>query len=343
MSGLLRQGRVAKRPDEAGLVGRPASAGRRGAQVLASWLASPPPDAAVEIAPSRVSAASLTRRGGAVAVQAYAVESLPADAVSPSLAAHNIVNRPAVAAAVRTVLDRLGSRPARVALIIPDVSAKVSLVRFDQIPSRRDDLDQLVRWQVRKSAPFAIDDACVSYTPGARSGTGGELVVVLARRDIVREYEDVCADAGVHAGLVDLATFSVLNLLLAAPNVPDGDWLAVHMRPEYTSIAIVRGSDLIFFRNRPEGDEASLADVVHQTAMYYQDRLSGQGFVRVLLGGSGRAAGAIDQARRSLEERLGSVVDPIDPTAAVTLSDRIGVTADLMDILAPLTGMLLRN
>ena len=311
--------------------------------VLASWLATPPPDAAVEITPARVSAASLGQRRGSPVIQVYAVEALPPNAVTPALASHNIANRAAVAATVRTVLDRLGTRPARIALVIPDASAKVSLVRFEQMPSRRDDLDQLVRWQVRKSAPFAIDDACVTYTPGVRVNGGGELVVVLARRDVVREYEDVCADAGVHAGVVDIATFSVLNLLLAAPHAPQGDWLAVHMRPEYTSIAIVRGRDLIFFRNRPEEEDNTLADVVHQTSMYYQDRLSGQGFVRVLLGGSGRAAGAVDQARRELEDRLGSAVEPIDPTAAVTVSDRIGVTADLMDVLAPLSGILLRD
>jgi len=315
--------------------------------LLASWLASPPPDAAVEIAPERVSAAVLVdrgTRGAGLAVRSFASEPLPPGAVAASLAAHNILDHRAVTAAVRAVLGRLDTRVARVALIIPDVAAKVSLVRFDQVPARRDDLDQLVRWQVRKSAPFAIDDACVSYTSGAR-GAGGaaEFVVVLARRNIVEEYERVCADAGAYAGLVDLATFSVLNLVLASSTVPASDWLAVHMRPEYTSIAIVRGADVIFFRNRPEGDEETLADLVHQTAMYYQDRLSGQGFARVLLGGSGRAPGAVDLARRSLEERLGTVVEPIDPTRVAPLSDRLSVTGDLLDILAPLTGMLLRT
>lgn len=315
--------------------------------LLASWLASPPPDAAVEIAPGRVSAAVLVERGtrgSGLALRSYASEPLPPGAVAASLASHNILDHQAVTAAVRAVLGRLDTRVARVALIIPDVAAKVSLVRFDHVPARRDDLDQLVRWQVRKSAPFAIDDACVSYTPGARAADGSaEFVVVLARRNIVEEYERACADAGAYAGLVDLATFSVLNLVLASSSVPASDWLAVHMRPEYTSIAIVRGADVIFFRNRPEGDEETLADLVHQTAMYYQDRLSGQGFARVLLGGSGRAPGAVDLARRSLEERLGTAVEPIDPTSVAAPSDRTRVTGDLLDILAPLTGMLLRT
>ena len=296
--------------------------------LLATWLASSPPDAAIEIAPERVSAATMASRGTSLNVQSHATEALPAGAVVASLSAHNIVDPTAVTTAVRTVLGRLDARVSRVALIIPDVSAKVSLVRFDQIPARRDDLDQLVRWQVRKSAPFPIDDACVSYTKGASGPDGsGEFVVVLARRDIIEEYERVCAGAGVYAGLVDLATFSALNSVLASATPPPGDWLAVHMRPGYTSIAIVRGDDVIFFRNRPEGEDQSLTDLVHQTAMYYQDRLAGQGFARVALGGSGRAPGALDTVRRELEDRLGTRVEALGPS----------------DVLTPLLGMLLRT
>jgi Tfp pilus assembly PilM family ATPase len=296
--------------------------------LLASWLASSPPDAAVEIAPERVSAATMSGRGAGLHVQSHAVEPLPPGAVVASLGAHNIHDRAAVTGAVRSVLSRLGGRISRVALIIPDVSLKVSLIRFDHVPAQRDDLDQLVRWQVRKSAPFPIDDACVSYTRGARLTSGGaEFVVAVARRDIIEEYEQACAAAGVYAGLVDSTTFSALNYVMASSNAPADDWLAVHMRPGYTSIAIVRGEDLIFFRNRPEDDEESLTDLVHQTAMYYQDRLAGQGFSRVLLGGEGRVPGAVDLARRGLEERLGGKVDSLGPS----------------DVLTPLTGMLLRT
>ena len=315
--------------------------------LLASWLASPPPDAAVEIAPTHVSAATVASRGSSgagVAVRTYAVEALAPGAVTASIGAHNIVDRPAVTAAVRTVLDRLETRTARVALVIPDLAAKVSLIRFDDVPARRDDLDQLVRWQVRKSAPFPIDDACVTYSPGARGADGGaEFVVALARRDIVEEYEGVCTDAGTYAGLVDLSTFSLLNLVLGSPSTSTSDCLAVHVRPEYTSIAIVRGGDVVFFRNRPEGGDETLADLVHQTAMYYQDRLSGEGFTRVLLGGNGREPGAVDLARHNLEERLGGPVEPIDSSIVEGVSARIGTSGAVADLLAPLAGILMRT
>jgi type IV pilus assembly protein PilM len=311
--------------------------------LLSSWLTSPPPDAAVEISPERVAVATMAGRGNDLVVHGYASEPLPTGAVVPSLTAHNIVDRPRVVTAMRAAFDRLGSRPRRVALVIPDLAARVSLLRFDRVPARREDLEQLVRWQLKKSAPFPIDDACVTYSPGGQRDGGQEFLVAMARHEIVREYEGVCDEAGTYAGLVDLATVSVLNLFLSSREVPQGDWLVVHMQPEYTTLAILRRQDVIFYRSRPEGDDDSLTDLVHQTAMYYQDRLSGQGFEHVLLGGSGRVPGSLQSATRSLEERLGATVEPIDPTRIASLRDRITVSPDLMDLLAPLVGMLVRT
>ncbi|HEY3161674.1 MAG TPA: pilus assembly protein PilM [Vicinamibacterales bacterium] len=311
--------------------------------LFSSWIASPPPDAAIEIAADRVAVGVVGERSGRLVVQSYAAEALPPGTVVPSLTSSNIHNGGAVVSALRAALDRAGARPRRVALVIPDLAAKVSLVRFDTVPARREDLDQFVRWQVKKASPFPIEEALVTYSHGARGSDGGaEFLVVTARRDAIAEYEAVCDELKMYAGLVDLATLSVVNLFLGGPDAPSGDWLLVHLRSDYTSIVIMRGEHVIFFRNRPEGDEASIADLVHQTAMYYQDRLSGQRFSRVLLGGSGGVTGA-EAARRSLEDRLGASVEPVDPTRFAALTDRISATPDLMDVLGPLVGMAVRT
>ena len=309
---------------------------------LLSWLASAPPDAAIEIAPDAVSIAALGSRGTEAVVQAYGSAELPPGAVTPALVGHNIVDRGAVVEALRTACDRAGHRPGRAALIIPDVAARVALVRFDQIPPRRDDLDQLIKWQMKKSLPFSPDDASIAHSPGVRSAGGAEFVVVAARKDVVAEYEGVCDAVGIHAGLVDLATLSVVNLYLSG-STPAGDWLVVHIRPEFTSIAIMRGTDLIFFRTRAEGDPEPLADVVHQTAMYYQDRLSGHGLARVFAGGRSRLPGGVEAACKEIEARLSTVVETFDPTTMVPLVDRISVTPRQGAALAPLVGMLLRS
>jgi type IV pilus assembly protein PilM len=310
---------------------------------LASFLTAAPADAVVEISPEAVSVAALAPRGQESFVQGYAVEALPAGAVVASLTAPNIVDATAVADRLRAAIARLGTRPRRVALLIPDTAGRISLVRFEQVPARHDDLEQLVRWQVKKAAPFSIDDAVLTYMPAGPAPEGGtEFLVLVARRDIVRGYESVCEALDLHPGLVDLATLGVVNLCLAAATNKDGDWLLVHVRPEYTSVAIVRGGAVIFFRSLSADDGDTLVDVVHQTMMYYQDRLKGTGFARVLLTGVGRTTSAVEEVRTSLESRLGVAVQRVDASRIATFADRIAAAPDLLAWLAPLIGTWMR-
>jgi type IV pilus assembly protein PilM len=295
-----------------------------------------------------VSAATVGVRDSRLSVTAHATEPLPAGAVLPSLNATNIADPKTVASALRRVFERMGTRPNRVALAIPDSVAKVSLLRFEKVPERARDLDELVRWQVRKAAPFRIEDSQISYLPSLKASDGStEFVVVMARRDIVREYEVVCEEAGAQAGVVDLATFNVINAVLAGAQAPTDDWLLVHVTHEDATMAILRGDALVFFRNRIADGEAGLADMVHQTAMYYEDRLSGTGFGRVVLAGGGSPASQggqdADYLRRALEQRLGIKVDTVDPRSAATLMDRITANTELLDALAPLVGLLARE
>ena len=313
--------------------------------ILSSLREATPPTVAVELAPDRVSAASVTLRGGKATVTAHAIEPLSEGAIVPSLTAPNIQDRAAVVGALGRLFDRLGGRPRRIGLVIPDPAAKVSLVRFERVPAKRHDLDQLVRWQVRKSAPFPIEEAQVSYVPGATAADGQEFVVSVARRAIIGEYEGVCAEIGAHPGVVDLSTFNIVNAVLAGGAPPAGDWLLVNVAGDYASIAILRGEHLMFFRNRASGTDGTFADLVHQTAMYYEDRLGGSGFDRVLLAGGSaqRQAVEIADVRRSLEERLTRPVDLVDPRQAASLTDRISASPLLLDALAPLVGILLRG
>jgi len=299
----------------------------------------PAPSAAVEIAANRVSAASVTARAGSVVVNAHAAESLSPGLVTPSLTGRNVSDPAALSAALGRVLERVGS-PRRIGLVLPDPIAKISVLHFDEAPAKVEDLDRLIRFQTRKSAPFSIDDAQVSWSPGGDTN-GRDFVVSIARRDVVREYEEAAAAAGAYAGLVDLATLNVANAVLAG-RAPAGDWLLVHATTAYVSIAILRGPHLVFFRSRGADADDTIAEMVHQTAMYYEDRLRGGGFVRVLI--SGHAGDAADaRMRQSLEARLQAPVEAVDTRGLVTLADRVDASPALVETLAPVVGLLARG
>jgi hypothetical protein len=167
----------------------------------------------------------------------------------------------------------------------------------------------------------------------------------MARRDVVDSYMVACADAGADAGVVDLASLNLINAALASgAGAGAGDWLVVHVAADYATLAIVRERHLIFFRTRQLEGEGDLADVVHQTAMYHEDRLSGLQFARVVLSGAAaRGAAAGERVRRALEERMGVSVDSLDFRGTVALRDRVSAAPELLDTLAPAVGVVLRE
>jgi type IV pilus assembly protein PilM len=314
--------------------------------LFARWLSSPPPSAAIEIAGRRVNAALVAGQGGGRVLAGYASEPLAEGAIQPSLTAPNVHDAPALAAAVKAAVDRLSPRPRRVALVLPDTVAKLSLVRFEKVPAKAQDLDELIRWQIRKAAPFKIEDALISWLPGtAIAGGGREYIVTMARRDIIESYEHACDGAGVHAGIVDFASVNLVNAAMAAYGTGTaGDWLLVHVADDYATLAVVRDGDLIFFRNRATSGEEDLSELVHQTAMYHEDRLGGGAFSRVVLAGaSSRGPEQGERLRRQLEERIGTRVEPFDFRTAVALRDRIVAGPEMLDALAPSIGVILRE
>jgi Tfp pilus assembly PilM family ATPase len=304
------------------------------------------PAAAIDIGGRRISAARVERHGGQLAVTGHATETLPEGALVPSLTGANVRDRDAVMGALTRALEQVG-RPRRVGLIVPDPVVKVSLVKFEQVPAKERELEELLRWQVRKSAPFPLEEAQLSFVPGADADDGHEFVVSCARRDVILEYENLCAAAGAHAGIVDLSTFNVINTVLAShASRSMSDWLLVNVAADWASIAVLRGSNIILFRSRGADGEGTLADLVHQTSMYYEDRLNGSGFRAVMISGTsnfGGSADGVNTLRDDLEGRLGTQVSVVDTRAVATFADRITPSAALIDALAPLVGMLARQ
>ena len=309
---------------------------------LSRLLAAPPPPAAIEIAADRVTGVVLDRGRR---VSAAVSRPLPAGVVAPAANAANVAEPDALRDVVREVREALPGAPRRVALAVPDSAAKVSLLRFEEVPARAADLDRLVRWRARRTAPFRVEDAQVAWAPGAPlDGGGREFLVSLMRRDVVEEYEAACARGGGHAGVVDLASFGLIDGLLAAGGAADGDWLLVHAAGGYRSVAVVRGGCPILFRHRPAAgdDDDDLVDLVHQTTMYYEDRLDGGGYGRVVLAVSmdGATAGDAARLRRLLAEQLDTAVTPI---AAGGPAEPPAAGDPLPDVTAAPAGLLMRE
>ena len=312
-------------------------------KLLRLLLTTPGPAVAVSIAPEQVAAVHLESGRKGPLVRGHARLPLPAGAVTPAVRGANLADPPAVAEAVDGVLERLPRRPRRIALLLPDAAAKVSMVRFASVPARAADLDPMLRWQVRKTVPFNVDEAQMGWIPG-RTTAGGEqeFVAVLAHRAVVEEYEQACTAAGAHAGLVDLVSFSLIDAAVASGDADaTGDWLLVHVGGGSTTLAVVRDRHPLLFRIVADGQP--LGDLVHQTAMYYEDKLAGDGFSHALITGNDGTPQGVEDLRRMIEDRLSIAAEPIAKRLARLLPEQDGLDAAALDGLAAPLGLLLRK
>lgn len=274
------------------------------------------PEWAISITAASVHLARVSWASATPTLLAEASDALPAGAVTPSLLAPNMPDVGAVGQVIKRLASQTGGGRRRVALVLPDAVAKVSLIRLEQVPARETELVEIIRWQLRKSLPFPVEQAVVSIADQGTASTAGEFLVAAARADVVQQYEQACAMGDLEVGLIDLESLSLLHRASHESGVPDGDWFFVRVDQRDVTLMLGRGPAVAFHRHRADEAEGSVADLIHQTAMFYEDRFKGSGFSRVWLAAAPDVSAA-DEAQRDLQARYGSVVQlsPARPAA----------------------------
>jgi type IV pilus assembly protein PilM len=235
------------------------------------WLnAMPHPSLVVEIARTHVAAARWgTRRGH---LDSVAIEPLPAGSVMASPVETNVRGPDAVRSALERVFASVPVLGTPLALLIPDPVVRVFMLPFDTLPRRADEAVPLLRWRLKKSVPFDMEDTIVSWM--RQSGREGNLEVVtaVARRQIIREYEVIVESLGANAAVVLSSTLAALPLIEER-----GATLLVRMCGRTMSTVIVHGSNLCVYRATEMAAEAerlepqAMLDEIFPAIAYYQD------------------------------------------------------------------------
>ena len=238
------------------------------------WLtALPHPSLVVEIAAEHVAAARWGKVRGNL--ESFAVEPLPFGAVVPSPVEPNIAQPDEVRSALRKVFSRVSATPG-LALLIPDPVVRVFILPFENLPRRSDEAMPLLRWRLKKSVPFDVDETVVSWMRQSGREGGLEVVTAVARQRIVREYEEIVKSLGSSAGIVLSSTVATLPLLEER-----GATLLVRMCGKALTTVIVQGSSLCVYRSSDMAagsatlDPQSMLDEIFPAIAYFQDTWNG--------------------------------------------------------------------
>ncbi len=91
----------------------------------------------------------------------------------------NLLSADVVSQTIQRVAPANGGKKRPAAVILPDNAVRVSLLDFDSFPSSPEEQLALVRFRVKKTVPFDIESAAVSYY--VQPGTGGKRKPTLSR------------------------------------------------------------------------------------------------------------------------------------------------------------------
>jgi len=142
---------------------------------------------------------------------------------------------------------------------------------FDAFPSDPQEQLALLRFRMKKSVPFDVDSAAVSFAQQTRGKLDKvEVLTAVMASEIVGQYEALFRAAGFHPGHITTSSLAALNLI-----DPDGIALLVKLSGRILSVLVLDGSTIKLARC-VELDEASpegIESVLHPTIAYVEDEL----------------------------------------------------------------------
>jgi len=220
---------------------------------------------ACEISSDRVVAAQAGE--GLGSIRGCTIRALAPGVLTPTLTATNVGDRDALVTAVSDVLDGVGTKERDIIAVIPDAACRIALLDFDSLPDKSQDADAVVRFRLKKSLPFDVERARLSYDVRANNGNV-QVVAVVAVPSIVEEYESVLRSAGFSPGVVIPSTLAALQIVHGSRPT-----LVLKIASNSVSLAILYEDALRLFRTL-EGEPANpaqLAEDIYPSFVFFED------------------------------------------------------------------------
>jgi type IV pilus assembly protein PilM len=226
------------------------------------------PKVACEIAADRILAGRLIDNGSGLEI--CAARELAPGSVVPDLVESNLRQRNAVKSGVEEVLAGVAGRSRDVIAIVPDAAVRIMLVEFDTLPSDEEEAMGVVRFRLKKSLPFDVDKANVSYH-AQKVGEEVKVIAAVAMSSVLDEYEALFREVGFSPGVV-------LPSTLAALGAADGKkpTMVIKVDAHTTSLAILNDDQLQLFRTLENARGVTisgeqLAEEVYPSLVFFQD------------------------------------------------------------------------
>lgn len=139
----------------------------------------------------------------------YRIVDLPEGLIRPSPVEPNISDPAALAAQIRPLIGSEKKKGTPVALVLPDLCVRATLLEVDALPSRPSERDALIRWRLEKESAFPLSGAkVVTQLFAPRT-----VLALAVRETVLRQYEAVCEEVGLYPAVVEAAGFRLWSAI----------------------------------------------------------------------------------------------------------------------------------
>ncbi len=227
--------------------------------------------------------AAVRSEGTPSAIGATHSRALAAGVVTPALTTQNVQEPEALRDAIEQALSAVGGRGQDVIAVLPDSAVRVTILDFDSLPERRQEAEAAVRFRLRKSLPFDIEKAAVSFD-AQKTPQGLHVAASIVLHSVLEEYESAFRAAGCSPGVVLPSSLGALGAVDA-----ERPTMLLKVSPDATSVAVVKDGQLLLFRilegtGAGEPTAERMADDIYPSLVYFQDNY-GAGVELLLVSG----------------------------------------------------------
>lgn len=153
---------------------------------------------------------------------------------------------------LKEAVKTLGIRPGKAALSIPDASAKIAIMDFEELPSGKE-AEEVIR--IKASKTLNINPAGYRFRHSILSKNGGiKVLAVASGEDAVSGYEEALKEVGLEATSVSIHTFNLCNLIASTESGAAAAVIA--LIENNLSIAVFKEGVLDFYRSKTLKNDA---------------------------------------------------------------------------------------
>lgn len=265
----------------------------------------------LDIRPCQLRAVALGRRGKSTVLVGGRILSLPEGTLRESLREPNVTDRRRLVEGIREVLHPISGREDRLALALPESAGRLLLVEVEAPFKSRKEGIEILKWQLKNSLPVEAKAVCLDYQVLEQREDGRlQVAVAVMAQPVLEQYEELVAEAGYHAALVDFHAPQLYNYYRRRLDL-GGDSLLVGVDGGSLTLQYFQGNRLAYWRAREVGSEVgALFQEINRSLVGAQEQWPGIRRAGIFLHSDWTEREPLLDALGSLFEREVSDLDP---------------------------------